>query len=83
MKLARIRNLIGQHLILYSALSEYEFSLEGARSAKCLLLKRFQNVLSLKIAYFYKHASIILLDIHEMSLLRLYIASNWLVFELN
>ena len=37
----------------------------------------------LKIAYFYKHASIILLDIHEMSLLRLYIASNWLVFELN
>ena len=38
---------------------------------------------SLKIAYFYKYVSIILLHIHKMSLLRLYIASNWLLFELN
>ena len=44
--LATIRNLIGQHLTLHSALPEYEFSLEGARSAKFLLLKIFQNVLS-------------------------------------
>ena len=36
---------------------------------------------ALKIAYFYKYVSIILLDIDKMSLLRLYIASNWLVFE--
>ena len=45
-KLATFRNLIGQHLTLHSALPEHEFSLEGARSARFLLLKRFQNVRS-------------------------------------
>ena len=45
-KLATIRNLIGQHLTLHLAFPEHEFSLEGARSARFLLLKRFQNVLS-------------------------------------